>query len=540
MQTNFDFIIVGGGTAGVILAYRLLQSGKFTVLLVEEGEDKSHPYLQIPLAVGKLLSNKDYVWPYYTDAEPHLNNRSIYSPTGRLLGGSSAVNGTVFARGPKEKYNEWQNIGCDGFGYESLDKYFRSIEKFSNDSKERGSEGLIHVTASEYKDKLSNLFINSCEALGYSKINDYNVEDNQGISSLQYTTKNGLRQSVANTYYNKIKNNKKFRLLSKSTVTKILIHEKEAIGCCVQDQLRERKNFYASHEVIICAGAIQTPALLQRSGIGNFDNLSDLGIPCIINSPNVGVGLQDHANVRVSYTTTSSVKTLNDYLSSNVLFSKLVIGYLFGRRNLLATPSATTHLLLKSDPKMQYPDLKLQLVHLIESKRFGVGKETKLSNNSGFSIGVSYLFPKSSGVVKLKSMDNRVHPSIVVNYLADSDDQYKTVQGIKIARNIISKAPIENFVKAEIQPGHAKQSFDELLNFAKETCQSGYHFACSCRMGSETTGVVDNKFRVYGVNKLRLCDASVMPFLTSSNIQAVVMMLAEKAASEIISKYSYN
>ena len=528
MQINFDFIIVGGGTAGIILACRLLENSKFTVLLVEEGEEKRHPFLQVPLAVGKLLSNEDYVWPYYTDSEPHLNDRKIYSPMGRLLGGSSAINGTVFARGPKEKYNEWESIGCDGFRYDSVDKYFRSIEKFSKDSKDRGSDGLLHVTVSEYEDKLSKLFINSCEALGYPRINDYNVDDIEGVSALQYTTRKGFRQSVANTYFNKIKHNKNFHLLSKSTVSKLLIQEKEVIGCCVQDRLKGENFFYARHEVIVCAGAIQTPALLQRSGIGNPDNLRDLGIPCLVNLPNVGVGLQDHANVRASYTT-RSVKTLNDYLGSNVLFAKLIVGYLFGRTNLLATPSATTHLLLKSDPKMEYPDLKLQLIHLIESQRFGVGKQTKLSNNSGFSIGVSYLFPKSSGFVKIKSADSQVHPSIVVNYLADPHDQYKTIQAIKIARKIVSKSPIEDFVKAEMQPGDSQQSYDELLNFARETCQSG-----------KTTGVVDSKFKVYGVEKLRLCDASVMPFMTSSNIQAVVMMLAEKAAAEIVNKYCLN
>lgn len=537
MQTRFDFIIVGAGTAGIVLAYRLLMTGKFSILLVEEGEEKRNPYLKVPLAVGKVLTDNNYVWPYYTDEEKSLNNRRIYSPMGKVLGGSSSINGTVFARGPKAKYDEWRDLGCEGFDYNSLDKYFRSIEKYSIPSEGRGDKGLLNISRAYCEDKLSQLFMSSCKALGYPKIEDYNCNENEGVSSLQYTNKNGLRSSLTNTYFEKIRNNKNLYLLSKTSVKELLFKGNKVLGCCVIDKSNKEINYYANYEVIVCGGAIQTPALLQRSGIGDPKILRDLGIRCLVDLPSVGRGLKDHANVRASFTL-NSILTLNNYLSNYFLFSKLIFGYLIRRRNLLATPSATSHLLIKSTPEIEYPDLKLQLVHMIESKRFGVGKNTKLSNNSGFSIGVSYIFPKSSGSVKITSRDYTVPPSIHANYLSETHDQNKTIHAIDLARKIVSKSPLKDYIKKEVKPGERKKSKEDILNFAKENCQSGYHFSCSCRMGTKESGVVDNKFKVYGVNRLRLCDASVLPFLTSSNIQAIVMVLAEKAASEIINDYA--
>ena len=246
------------------------------------------------------------------------------------------------------------------------------------------------------------------------------------------------------------------------SVKELIIKENKVLGCCVSDKFNKEVNYYANYEVIICGGAIQTPALLQRSGIGDPKMLRDLGIQCLVDLPNVGKGLKDHANVRASFTV-NSILTLNNYLSNYLLFSKLIIGYLIRRRNLLATPSATSHLLIKSTPEIAYPDLKLQLVHMIESQRFGVGKNTKLSKNSGFSIGVSYIFPESSGSVKIKSKDYTVPPLIQANYLSKTHDQNKTIDAINLARRIVSKSPLKDYVEQEVKPGVRKKSRTKIM-----------------------------------------------------------------------------
>ncbi|MDA9897358.1 GMC family oxidoreductase N-terminal domain-containing protein [Alphaproteobacteria bacterium] len=537
MKTNFDFIIVGGGTAGLIVATRLVETGKYSVLLVEAGDIRSSPYLRIPLAVGKVLSNEKYVWPYTSGPEPYLKNRRLYTPMGKLLGGSSAVNGTVFAWGPKEKYDEWESLGCKGFAWKDVEPYFHAIENFCEPSNLRGSHGPIHISNANISDKLSQLFLESSKTAGYPFIKDYNTDSSEGVSALQYSTKNGLRQSTNNTYFKLAKRNKNFHVITGATVEQLQFIGTRVTGCKIHNKYGKKQIVTANCEMVICCGAIQTPALLQRSGIGDQSHLRKLGLQHIIHLPNVGVGLQDHANTRLTYKV-GSVKTLNDYLNNPLLFAKYFLSYAIKRQNLLATPSATAHLLLKSETKIAYPDLKLQLVHMSESQRFGMGKQTSLDRTSGFSIGTYYLYPKSAGTVKIKSVDPKISPSIIVNYLADDVDRRKSVLALNLARKVVSESPLKEFVQMETNPTLTKVSDQELLDYVLENCQSGYHYACSCRMGSGKSAVVDDKFKVIGLENLRLCDASVMPFLTSSNTQAVVMMMGEKAAAEIIRQYN--
>jgi len=541
MNNEYDFIVIGAGSAGAAVAYRLATGTSLSVLLVEAGSSDNNLWLKVPLGVGKILHNDKYVWKYHTEEEDALNKRIIYSPRGKMIGGSSAVNGMVFVRGIPELFDEWEYKGCPGWGYNDVLPYFKRLEKYKNhDTFYRGSHGPYNVTGITKHDKLSEAFLTACEQEGFSYNEDYNAASPTGVSYLQLNTCNGIRVSTGISYLSRKIKPDNLTIISSALVEKILFDGDSAAGVDMLINSRRVKAI-ARKEIIISAGAIKTPQLLELSGVGNKEILSKYGIPIVKHLPGVGECLQDHLNIRVSYECTKPI-TINDALRSNWYGLKMGLRYLIFRDGLLATPSATIQLLTKSNDSLKYPDLKIQLVHLSEKGRFGVASESGIDSFSGFSIGGFPITPLSRGTIHICSNDPNIYPLIKPNYLSNPEDLRLTLLALKLSRNIASKSALQKYIIREVRPGQDIVSDKDIESYIRDAAQTTYHSIGTCHMGdinNDKLAVVDSKCKVYGIRRLRIIDASIMPLLVSPNINAAVVMIGEKGADHILSEHNY-
>ena len=532
IDKSYDYIVVGGGTAGCILASRLAEEKANRVLLIEAGERKKSIWLRIPLGVGRVLHNPKFVWKYLTEEIVNLNRRRIYKPMGKILGGSSAVNGMVCVRGSKESYDCFKNMDCPGWGYDDVLPYFKKMESFGNgDSNIRGTKGPIKISKYAAKEALSKAFIRACQNIGIKFNDDYNGQEVEGVSHLQFFTHNGLRESIYKKYIvNKKHSNLEVKI--KTIVKRIIFKENIAYGVEVFDG---QKNYLiiASKEIILCSGAIKTPQILELSGVGNKLILEKLNIPVVFNSPNVGENLIDHLNVRRTYRC-KNTWTINDALTRPYYYGLgLLLRFLLFRTGLLSTPSATVHAIIKTESKLNEPDLKIQLIHLSESGRFGVAKNSGLDKISGFSICVYPIKPKSKGSTHILDQSFLVQPRIDPNYLSIKDDIDVTIKGLEIIEKIANQGPLKKYIEEETTFSLYDEDKSKLLNIIKRSGHTTYHFCGTCKMGKEQDSVVDERLRVYGVKNLRIVDASIFPIMVSTNTQAPTMMVAEKAADII-------
>ena len=530
----YDYIIVGAGSAGSVIASRLAEGAPSkSILLVEAGGPPDNLWLKIPLGVGKVLQNDEYVWKFNSDPQKFLNGRVIYSPRGKVLGGSSSVNGLIYVRGDPKRYDLWESLNCPGWSYKDVAPYFRKIENYiGKKHKTRGESGPLTIGKITSRDELSERFISALNQIGHPLVDDYNVNELSGVSYLQLTVKNGLRASVATAYLQPRKNLKNLRVMTRSVVTKILIKNQSARGITI---LKEGQaiDILAREEVILSAGAFQSPKILELSGVGNPHVLKKNGIPLLCNLPGVGEGLQDHLNVRVSYECAKKI-TINDALNNPWFGFKMLFKYLIFKSGLIATPSATVQAIIKSDSLIEAPDLKIQLVHLSEKGRFAVAPGSGVDKFSGFSIGIFPMYPNSKGSVHIKSSCPFDPPAINPNYLSDARDIDLTLKGLRMVRQIGDSPPIKSIAIRETAPGKHIKGDEELIGYIRSTGQSTYHSIGTCKMGSDPMSVVDHKFKVHGINKLRVADASVMPLLVSPNINAAVVMIGERAAEFIL------
>lgn len=532
-MSDFDYIIIGAGSSGATLAARMAEKSKYKILLLEAGGRDRNIWFKMPLGIGKLLHREKYVWKFYTDEIKGIKGRKVYMPQGKVLGGSSSVNGMVYVRGVPSRFDEWASNNCPGWSFKEVLPYFKRMENYpEGDPAYRGNKGPFRITQIRRNNPLSEAFRKSCIEAGYPEVKDYNALNEEGVGYLQLNTKNGIRESTVTSYLKKAVKFKNLKVRMHAVVQKLLFEDKRAYGVeVIIDGVLQ--NITARKEIILSAGVFQSPKLLELSGVGNAQLLNKLHIPVVHNLPGVGESLQDHINVRSSYKSEGSI-TINDALRSPWNGFKMGLRYLLFRDGLLSTPSATVQAMLKSDSNLPYPDLKIQLVHLSEKGRFGVAQDSGVDTFSGFSIGAYQMFPKSVGSSHIQSSNPSDEPSIKPNYLDHPEDKEMMLKALKLARNVASQSSLKPFIINELRPGQEIQDDKELLDYIREYGQTTYHGVGTCSMGEGTLAVVDSQLRVHGLENIRVVDASVMPLLVSSNTNAAAIMIGEKAADIIL------
>ena len=527
MDETYDYIVVGAGSAGCAVANGLSERPDVRVLLIEAGGKPDSFWFKVPLGIGKLLVDQA-IWHYWS--EPELGGRSIEWPHGRVLGGSSSVNGMLFVRGEPRRHDEWRDAGCPGWGYADVLPYFMRLEDCPfGDPAVRGRGGPTPVTEIDIDDPVSEAFMAACREIGMPVIPDYNGQVSEGVCRIQMNTRRGTRFSTVDAYIRAAHGRANLTVRSDTPVDQVTVSGNRATGIAFTADGRQR-TAEARREVIVSAGTYHSPHLLELSGIGNGDILGKYGIPVVKHLPGVGENLRDHLHPRITFETNRAV-TVNDMLRSRWRGGREMLRWLLFRRGLFITNSFKAMAYAHSDDAAPYPDIRVQC-QLFSGSHRNLGKD--LDPFSGFQLGSYFFYPASRGYVHLNSPDPRAMPALRANYLADKTDLTKTIQAVKLARHISRQAAFQPVIVRETRPGPDVDSDDAIRDYILETGQSSHHPIGTCRMGTDKDAVVDPQLRVHGVARLRVADASVMPFHTSSNTNVPSIMIGEKAADLIL------
>ena len=525
---EFDYVIVGAGSAGCVLANRLTASGQYSVLLLEAGPKDSNIWIHVPLGYGKLFKEASVNWMFQTEPEPGLNGRSVFQPRGKVLGGSSSINGLLYVRGQHEDYDRWRQRGNVGWGYDDVLPYFKRAENQQRGANDyHGADGPLPVSDWRHHDPLSEAFVKAAAEVGIPTNPDFNGATQEGAGFFQTTTKRGRRASTARSYLRPAMRRSNLHVETEAQAQRLLFEGRRAVGVIYRQHGVER-SARARKEMIVSGGAYGSPQLLQLSGVGPADLLTQHGISVVLDAPGVGNDLQDHMQVRIVMRCKQKV-TLNDVMNNPL--RQIIAGaqYAALRKGPLTIAAGTSGAFFKTDPRLASPDIQ---IHFLPFSTDKMGE--KLHPYSAFSASVCQLRPESRGSLRIKSTDPSAAPEIRINYLATETDRNAFIDGMKILRKILKAPALGPYVIDEAEPGPSVATDEQILEFCRQRGSTVYHPTSTCRMGNDPLAVTDQRLRVRGIEGLRVVDASVMPDLMSGNTNAPTIMIAEKASDMIL------
>ena len=529
--STFDYIIVGAGSAGCVLANRLSANPSNRVLLVEAGGKDTNPWIHIPVGYFMTMHNPATDWCYVTEPDPGIANRQLQWPRGKVLGGSSSLNGLLYVRGQKQDYDRWAELGNIGWCYDDVLPYFKKSEDQEHGENEyHGVGGPLKVSDLRLRRKIAEQFIKAATEIGIPKNPDYNGAEQEGVAYFQQTAYKGFRWSTAKGFLKPALSRENLVVTTKAQVTKLKFEDKKAIGIEYL-HLGERHLANCNKEIILAAGAIGSPQLLQCSGIGNGDLLQSLEIPVVNDLPGVGEALQDHLQVRLVHKTNQP--TLNDEVNNPIRKMWIGMQYMLNRTGPMTLAASQVCIFTRSNPQVDRPDIQFHMQPLSADKP-GDGPH----KFSAFTSSVCQLRPQSRGYIKIKFPDATVYPEIQPNYLSTELDRTTAVNGVKVARKIASAPALNEFITDEFVPGNQYQTDDELLEAVRLHSQTIYHPTSTCKMGNDDMAVVDTELKVHGIEGLRVVDASIMPEIVSGNTNAPTIMIAEKGSDMILQSHA--
>lgn len=521
----FDYIIIGGGAAGCILAEALSRSGRNKVLLCEAGGEARSRWITVPAGFYKLLTNPDYNWGFWSEEEAATNNRRIAIPRGKGLGGSTLINGMIYVRGQPEDYDAWRGHGCPDWGWDGVLPFFKEIETWQGQDPDgmRGHSGALPICDVIEKSPVGQAFINAALTQGQRFNPDYNGRDQEGVGWYQVNQKHGERVSAARAWLGPARARANLKVMTNARATRILLEGRRAVGV----ELNHATHVKAG-EVILAAGAVQSPQLLELSGIGAGKRLQALGIAPVHDLPGVGENYVDHFCTRMNWRVSQPI-TLNELTRMPRLFGE-VLKYALKRRGVLTYGTGLANGFLRSRADLDRPDVQYFFMHA----SYANAAERKLDKFPGMTLGVTQLRPRSRGTIHAVSSDISVQPAIAPNFLAHEEDRRVMIDGMRLGREIIAQKPLDSLRAGEMSPGPNCQSDDDWLAFARANGQTIYHAAGTCKMGEDPMAVVDQNLKIHGMDGLRVIDASIMPEMVSGNTQAAVMMIAAKGANLVM------
>ena len=528
MADLFDYVIVGAGSAGCVLANRLSEDPAIRVLLLEAGASDRHPYIQAPAGFIKTFQNPRFNWCYSTEPVAGADGRAIFFPRGKVLGGSSAINGSLYVRGQARDFDTWAQLGNRGWSYDDVLPYFRrSEDRDTGADAFHGAGGPQHVSDIKERHPICEAFIAGAESLGVPRNPDYNGAAQEGVAYYQRTIRRGRRHSAATGFLHTVRHRSNLRIVTGAHVLRLDVAGRRVLGVTYRraGQVREGR---AALETLLCAGAVNSPHLLQISGIGPAERLRDLGITPVHDLPGVGEGLQDHYATRVAHRVIQG-RTLNERARGPRLLWEVATWLATGQGVLSFSP-AHVGAFIRSRPEVDAPDLQV----VFTPASYSEGVTGKLQPFPGMTCGVWQMRPHSRGWVRARSGDPDAPPAIQPNYLAEAADRRAAVDGLRWARRLLGSAALAPYRGEETVPGAACESDAELLAHAQARGSTVYHAVGTCRMGVGPAAVVSPDLRLHGMDGLRVVDASVMPIMVSANTNAATLMIAEKAADLIL------
>ncbi|WP_269520893.1 GMC family oxidoreductase [Alteromonas sp. BMJM2] len=530
IQGKYDYIIVGGGSAGAVLATRLSENPALDILLIEAGAKDTNPMIHIPFGISLLSRFEGIGWGYHTAPQKEMYDRELFWPRGKTLGGSSSVNAMCYIRGQAEDYDRWAfEEGAVGWSFDEVLPYFKRAENFEEGADEyHGTGGPLNVSKLRHTSVLSDAFVGAASHGGYQQVDDFNRDQREGIGYYHVTQVNGQRCSTAKGYLSQAKHRNNLTVLTKVAAEKVVLKDKRAVGV----QVREKGSvatYFAKSEVILCGGAINSPQLLMLSGIGPRHELEEKGIYVHQDLPGVGQNLQDHLDAIVQFT----CEAREGYaVAAGALpkYVKATAEYALKRDGIFSSNIAEAGGFLRSSNAGEYPDIQLHFLPAILNDH---GRQVAFGY--GYGLHVCCLYPKSRGTVSLQSNHPADHALIDPNYLSAVEDQQVMIDGVRMARKLLAAPDFEKFKGSELYPGVEAQTDEEILEFLRERAETIYHPIGTCKMGSESDelAVVDSQLKVRGIEGLRVVDASVMPSLIGGNTNAPTVMIAERAADFI-------